>query len=102
MARQVYHAICVHHEARWTAFDVRIEAEVGTRVHDPGVVVLNDKAGAYTGLLLFPMGTVACHCPALRQNCPFDLTCDYVVRWHPVVHPLRAFNRCESVPTCPG
>jgi len=24
--------------------------------------------------------TAARHCPALRQDCPFDLTCDDVVR----------------------
>jgi len=46
--------------------------------------------------------TAACHCPALRQDCPFDLACDDVVRWQRVVHPLREFNRCESVPTSPG
>ena len=40
---QISHAICVHHAARWTAFVVLVDAEVGSRVHDPGTIVLDDK-----------------------------------------------------------
>jgi len=50
--RQGCHAIYVHHEAHWTAVVVRVDTEVGTRVHDPGVVVLNYEVGVYWAALV--------------------------------------------------
>jgi len=64
---------------------------------------LDGDSGVCMGVLYATAerASAACHCPALRQDSPFDLTCDDEVRCHPVVHPLRAFNRCQSVATCP-
>ena len=70
MAPKVYHAICVHHEARCTAFEVRIEAEVGTRVHDPGVVVLRDEVGVYWAALV-PDGACGLSLPFSATKLPF-------------------------------
>jgi len=49
---QVGHAILVHHAARRTAFVVLVDAEVGTRVHDPGTVVVDDEGSVDWALLV--------------------------------------------------
>lgn len=49
---QVGHAILVHHAARRTAVVVLVDAQVGTRVHDPSTVVLDDERSADWALLV--------------------------------------------------
>ena len=58
--------------------------EQATSQADVGMIVpgLYGDSGVGMGVLYATAerATAARHCPALRQDCPFDLTCDDVVR----------------------